>query len=212
MTLVPLRVVTIAGLDRSACGGTHVASTGQIGLILLRRTEKIRQSLRLEFLCGSRALNRASADFASLTATARVYSVGLDQVPASARDAQARLASAEKSLAKLRLEAAEQRGVAAYAAASGEGRLCWLREVSEISYEVRAEAQGFTKTGDAVCLVSAGGAVLLAVSEGSGLNAGALFKAAAAQAGGRGGGGKTLAQGTSEPAAALVEILRSAIA
>ncbi|MBY0502639.1 MAG: hypothetical protein K2X03_01935 [Bryobacteraceae bacterium] len=208
----PLRVVTITGLDRSACGGTHVASTGQIGLILLRRTEKIRQSLRLEFLCGGRALRRARADFASLTAAARVYSVGLDQVPASAREAQARLASAEKSLAKLLVEAAEQRGVAAYAETAGEGRRLWVREVSEISDEVRAEAQGFTRAGDAACLVSAGGAVLLAVSEGSGLNAGALFKAAVAEVGGRGGGGKTLAQGSSDAASALVAALRAGIA
>src|ERR1035441_9702314 len=44
-----LRIVSIDGLDRSACGGTHVRTTGEIGPILLRRTEKIRQSVRLEF-------------------------------------------------------------------------------------------------------------------------------------------------------------------
>jgi len=204
-----LRVVTIAGLDRSACGGTHLSSTGQIGLVLLRRTEKIRQSLRLEFLCGGRAVDRARADFAALSATARVYSVGLDQVPESARDAQARLAAAEKSLGKMRLAAAEQRGVDAYLQADPSGRRIWLREVADITDEVRAEAQGFTRAGDSACVVSAAGAVLFAVSEGSGLNAGALFKAAIVQHGGRGGGGKTLAQGTSDDAPAVVLLLRA---
>ena len=46
-----LRVVTIAGLDRSACGGTHVARTGEVGMILLGKTEKVRQSLRLSYCC-----------------------------------------------------------------------------------------------------------------------------------------------------------------
>ncbi len=207
----PLRIVTIEGLDRSACGGTHVSSTGQIGLVLLRRTEKIRQSLRLEFLCGGRALDRARADFTALSATARAYSVGIDQVPESTRDTQARLATAEKSLAKLRIAAAEQRGADAFAQAEKSGRPVWFREVAEISDEVKAEAQGFTRSGDAACLVVAGAAILLAVSAGSGLNAGALFKVAIAQCGGRGGGGKTMAQGTTDSPGRLLESLRAII-
>ena len=50
-----LRIVSIDGLDRSAFGGTHVRATGEIGPILLSRTEKIRQSVRVEFVCGGRA-------------------------------------------------------------------------------------------------------------------------------------------------------------
>src|ERR1035441_6635074 len=57
-----LRIVSIDGLDRSACGGTHVRTTGEIGPILLRRTEKIRQSVRVEFVCGGRAVRRARAN------------------------------------------------------------------------------------------------------------------------------------------------------
>ena len=50
-----LRIVSIDGLDRSAFGRTHVRATGEIGPILLSRTEKIRQSVRVEFVCGGRA-------------------------------------------------------------------------------------------------------------------------------------------------------------
>ena len=207
----PLRIVTIAGLDRSACGGTHVASTGQIGLVLLRKCEKVRQSLRLEFLCGRRALNRARADFNALSAAARDYSVGLDQVPASVRDAQSRLATAEKALTKLRISSAEQRGVDAYARAetNPQGLRVVVAEVAAVSEEVRAEAQGFTRSGRAAYLAWSAGAVLFAVSPESGLSAGALFKEAAGQIGGRGGGGQTLAQGTSEDARAVVALLKT---
>src|SRR5829696_5605904 len=54
-----LRIVTIQDLDRSACGGTHVRSTAEIGCVLIRKLERVRQGTRLEFLCGLRATRRA---------------------------------------------------------------------------------------------------------------------------------------------------------
>ena len=52
-----LRVVDIAGRDRSACGGTHVRSSGEIGPVLIRASDKVRNTVRMEFLraCGPRA-------------------------------------------------------------------------------------------------------------------------------------------------------------
>src|SRR4051812_7593496 len=58
-----LRIVTIRDLDRSACGGTHVRATGEIGAILIRKVERARKGVRLEFLCGQRAIRRALEDF-----------------------------------------------------------------------------------------------------------------------------------------------------
>ena len=55
-----LRIVSIAGLDRSACGGTHVRATGEIGVILVRKVERVRKAARLEFVCGLRAVRRAA--------------------------------------------------------------------------------------------------------------------------------------------------------
>ena len=51
-----LRVVEVDGFDYSACGGTHVRRTGEIGLVRLGPAEKIRGNLRFDFLCGGRAL------------------------------------------------------------------------------------------------------------------------------------------------------------
>jgi len=50
-----LRLIDIRDFDLNACGGTHVHSTGQIGAILLRKTEKVKQGVRVEFVCGLRA-------------------------------------------------------------------------------------------------------------------------------------------------------------
>src|SRR5258708_14438819 len=62
-----LRVVAIEGLDRSACGGTHVRATGEIGPLLLRKLDKVRATVRVEFLCGLRPCRRARADFYPLS-------------------------------------------------------------------------------------------------------------------------------------------------
>ena len=80
-----MRLIEIADFDLSACGGTHVNSTGQIGSILLRKTEKTRQGMRVEFVCGARAVRTARRDYATLTEAAALYSAQLGDVPAMIR-------------------------------------------------------------------------------------------------------------------------------
>jgi alanyl-tRNA synthetase len=47
-----LRVVEVEGFDKSPCGGTHCRMTGEVGLVKILRWEKIRETTRVEFLCG----------------------------------------------------------------------------------------------------------------------------------------------------------------
>lgn len=63
-----LRAIEIESADLQPCGGTHVRSTGQIGLILVRRCTKMRQDWRVEFVCGGRADRLATSDFQALRA------------------------------------------------------------------------------------------------------------------------------------------------
>ena len=70
-----LRIVSIEGLDRSPCGGTHVRATGEIGVLLIRKLDKVRGNVRIEFLCGMRAVRRARRDFEALSRIARLFSV-----------------------------------------------------------------------------------------------------------------------------------------
>jgi alanyl-tRNA synthetase len=77
-----LRAIDIEGFDRQPCGGTHLASTGQAGLILLRKLERSRDHWRIEFVAGYRALSAARSDFATLTQAATQLSCALQDVPA----------------------------------------------------------------------------------------------------------------------------------
>jgi alanyl-tRNA synthetase len=206
-----LRVVSIGDLDRSACGGTHVRHTGEIGPVMLRRTEKIRGTTRLEFLCGHRALRRARADFEALTRVALTFSSTLDEAPALVA------AQAENALA---LEKANRRmagELAGYLAreryrnrtpdADGIRRVFERRAKGSFDEATRAFAQSYTAGAKSLYLLVSDDppSVLLAVSPDTGMQAGPLVKAAVTAVGGRGGGSATLAQGSVPQAAALDE-------
>ncbi|MBK5188157.1 MAG: alanyl-tRNA editing protein, partial [Gemmatimonadaceae bacterium] len=80
-----LRVVTIDALDRSACGGTHVRSTAEIGALLIRGTERVRKTVRVEFVCGLRAVRSARADHELISALALSLGVGPSELIAKTK-------------------------------------------------------------------------------------------------------------------------------
>ncbi len=78
-----LRVIEVEDFDLTACGGTHVRQTGEIGLIKVIRAEKRTEKTRVEFRCGWRAL----ADYRDKNALAGqltvLLSCGLGEVTTS---------------------------------------------------------------------------------------------------------------------------------
>ncbi len=102
-----LRLIDIREFDLNACGGTHVRSTGQIGGMLLRKTEKVRQGVRVEFVCGLRAVRTARRDFETLTEAAAVFSTHIWEVPQQVRKSLDEIKSAQKAQHRLLEEVAE---------------------------------------------------------------------------------------------------------
>ena len=207
-----LRIVSIEGLDRSACGGTHVRSTGEIGAVTLRKVEKIRQATRVEFRCGARAVRRARADYEALAKTAQIFSAPLDDVPASVAAQMEAARAAEKSRRKLELDLAGYRGRELYASttpgADGLRRVSQRLETGSLE-ELRAIAQSFTSQPRALFVATLANppSILLAASEDAGMDAGKLLKAALAEVSGRGGGTARIAQGSVASAAQLDPLL-----
>ena len=207
----PIRIVTIEGVDRAACGGTHVRATGEIGPILIRKLDRAHKGVRLEFVCGLRAVRRARSDFEALTAIARRLSTGLDRAAEQAA-AQARaLEESEKTRRKLALELALRRGRELYEAtpAGPDGTRCVIRRQAsgKADEELRALALGFTERAGAVFLAvfEDPPSLLLAVSESGGWDAGAAVREALGAVGGRGGGSARMAQGSAPDRQALQE-------
>jgi alanyl-tRNA synthetase len=196
-----LRIVSIDHLDRSACGGTHVRATGEIGAILLRKLEKIRQSVRVEFLCGARAIRRARADFDALTKTAQLFSSPLDEMPAMVAAQQEAARTLEKANRKLTLDLAAYQGRELYGATQpgpdGIRRVARRLQRGNLD-ELRSIAQNFTAQPKAVFLaiIDDPPSAMLASSADSDIDCGKLVKAALAEFGGRGGGTPRMAQGS----------------
>ncbi len=208
-----LRIVSIDGLDRSACGGTHLRRTGEIGAVLLRKTEKIRQATRVEFLCGRRAIRRARADYNALARAAQLLSTPLDDVPAAVSAQLEAFRAAEKSCKKLEVDLAACQGRELYDATApgADGFRRVTRRLDRGSPDaLRAIAQNFTAREKAVFLaaIAEPPSVLLAVSADSGIDAATSLKQALTAAGGRGGGAARMAQGSVPTRDALEEILR----
>jgi alanyl-tRNA synthetase len=207
-----LRIIVIEGLDRSACGGTHVRSTGEIGPILIRKLEKIRQTTRLEFLCGQRAVGRARADYDALLQVAQQFSAPLDDVPALVATQLEAARASGKALRKLELELAGYRGKELYEAttpgADGVRRVVQLRPEGSLE-DLRALAQSFTAQPQAIfaAALETPPSLFLAVSADAGVDAGQVLKALLADAKGRGGGTSRLAQGSVPTAERLQELL-----
>ena len=202
-----IRVVAIANLDRSACGGTHVRQTGEIGAILIRKLDKVRGNTRVEFVGGGRAVVLAHRDYDALSSIARQFSAPLEEAPALAAAQRARLEDSEKARKALAAELAAARGLRAYAeTAPGADGIRRLRiRMPSFTEDTRTEAMSFTGRPGAVFLGLAEKppSVLFAASEGCGVHAGDRLKLALAALGGRGGGNARLAQGSLPDAASL---------
>ncbi|MEO8052870.1 MAG: DHHA1 domain-containing protein [Acidobacteriota bacterium] len=212
-----LRVVAIQGIDRSACGGTHVRTTAEIGPVLIRKTEKIRGNTRVEFVCGMRALDHARADFRTLQELARQLSAPASETPSLVAAQLERIKTLEKANQRLALELAQREGREQWAAtapdAEGIRRAVQHVEKGAIDDALRTRAQAFVAQGRAVFLAVSKNppSVLLAASADSGIHAGDRVKAAVTATGGRGGGNQALAQGSLAATADLEAVTSSLI-
>ena len=203
-----LRIISIDSLDRSACGGTHVRRTGEIGSILLRKSDKVRGNVRIEFVCGLRAVERSRVEFDALTAAARAYACAIEEVPRIAAANAERVADLDKTRRKMAGELAAFEGKALYDSTvpDTDGVRRAVRR-GAIGEDTRPFANSFTAGGKAMLLYVCEDppSFLLAASKDSGVNAGTMVKEVAAEVNGRGGGSPMSAQGSAPSREALAQ-------
>jgi alanyl-tRNA synthetase len=194
-----LRLIDITNFDLTACGGTHVRATGQIGSILLRKIEKVKQGMRIEFVCGLRAVSTARRDYSTLTEAAAVYSSHIYDVPEQIRKSLAETKSAAKAQHTLLEELAELYALRLLAQATRSPRIIVQVFPERDATFIKLLAQKLTAGNSGVIALLASGAgqptLVFAQSPGQKSNMGQLMKDAMAQLGGRGGGSVDLAQG-----------------
>jgi alanyl-tRNA synthetase len=211
-----LRIVTIQGLDRSACGGTHLRATGEIGPIAIRKVERVKQHVRLEFLCGLRAVRRARTDADLLSAIATSHSASAEELPSLLETQRAELKAGAAARRELEEAVAGYRARELHAAtppnARGQ-RVAIMRETAGPVERLRALALAYAGLAGGVLLavVAEPPAVLLATAADTGLDAGRILKPALEANGGRGGGNPRMAQGSVRDASALEGVVEAVL-
>jgi alanyl-tRNA synthetase len=202
-----IRIVSIRDLDRSACGGTHVRSTAEIGPVFIRGVERVRKTVRLEFVCGGRAIRAARTDRELLARLASQTSAAAADLPGVLESQRADLKAAVSARREAEDALAQYRARELYeATAPGAGGLRWAVVPDAPGLEsAKGLAQAFAALPRAVLVaaIPSSPAVLIATSADSGVDAGSRLKTALAAAGGRGGGSPRLAQGSVPDPAAL---------
>jgi alanyl-tRNA synthetase len=195
-----IRLVEVEGFDLSACGGTHVSRTGAVGLILVRKVERMKALTRVEFTCGGRAHRQARRDFRVLTEAARLFSAALDTVPELIAKQSQELREGIRGREKLLQRLAEYQARELWQAAPViDGRRV-VRQVflAEESAQAKMLAHALAKLPLAVALLGVKGkptALFFAQTSGGPSEMGSILKQTLTKFGGKGGGGRDFAQG-----------------
>ena len=208
-----LRAIEVEGFDRQPCGGTHLARTGQAGMLLIRKVERRRDSWRVEFVCGMRALAAARGDFSMLTQAGSLLSCGLPDVGAGIAkiiEERKSLHGATKRLEE-RLAEVESQSLLVASVPQGSSNARVISAALDDAtpgYLVMLAAR-LARESNVVALVASrsSGHVVFAQSKGLPGNMGTLLRDALKEFGGKGGGPKDFAQGSVADACKVTEIL-----
>ncbi|HEV7710906.1 MAG TPA: DHHA1 domain-containing protein, partial [Asanoa sp.] len=214
-----VRVVEVGDYARELCGGTHVARSGQLGLVKILSEASIGSGVRrVEALVGIDAFQHLAREHLLVARLAELYRVPGDQVAERVAQTISQLRDAEKELEKLRGQlvlggaaalaagAVDIRGVAFVGTEAPEGAAG--NDVRTLAQEIRGKIDPARAAIVAVAARSGGKASLVvaanAAAKARGLSAGDLVKGALS---GRGGGNADLAQGGGVPASEAANLL-----
>ena len=217
-----LRIIEIKDFDLSACGGTHVCRTGAIGIIAVAGFERFKGGLRIEFVCGGRALQAYRGLKDAVAGGVRLLSVLPGELPAAIEKLQTAGRAQQKAQENLHERLAIHEG----AALAEKGK-----KIGNVTLVAEAlpgwDAAGLKKLASAVASHEGTVAVLLtseapfqivvACAQDVAIDAGELLKQLIAKFGGKGGGKGPIAQGgglsgsSVEILAAAAEIIQKGI-
>ena len=197
-----VRIVAFPGADCCACCGTHVLRSGQVGLVKFLSVQKFREGVRIELLCGQRALDYLSRTWEQ----AKTIGQHLSVKPVDAAAAVERL-EGELSALKMRcagLEEAVFAGIAAEQAGKGNV-LLFQPPMKPDSVRKLADAVSKACGGLAAVFAGEGSHYAYALGRADGQDISAAVKALNGVLYGRGGGRNGFAQGSVEAAQSAIE-------
>ena len=195
-----LRIVEVADFDLSACGGTHVPSTGVIGAIAVQSWEKHKGGTRVWFLCGGRVISRFRSYRDTVGDVVRQLSTQPDELPAAVARLQGETRELRQQVKALgdALAGYEADDLARGAEPVGQTLIvCRVIEGRDAA-GLKSLAQAVASKSRHMAVLISGAApvqVIVARAQDAQGDAAALLKALITKFGGRGGGKPDAAQG-----------------
>jgi alanyl-tRNA synthetase len=195
-----LRLIEIEDFDLSACGGTHVRRTGEIGIIAVGSTERIRGGSRIEFFCGHRALRSYRRLRDVVAASSKVASVAAAELPTGIERLQGEVKDLKRAAKDLhsRLAQLEADSLASRAESIDSIRFTFAAiEGSDANTLKQIATAIVSRPGHVVVVLSSPppSFVVVARSADVPIDAGAVLKRMVERFGGKGGGRPDLSQG-----------------
>jgi len=195
------------GFDVNPCGGTHVARTGEIGLIRIVRLDYRGEETRIEFLCGARALRDYRAKDAVVAQLAGRLTVGYWELDEAVERLQEEFKHLRRDLRNARQQLLEVKAaeLAETCLARGAYRMVqhvWAK-MGVSPGELRVLAQQLVQRFGLVVFLGAvdeRAQMCFACPEGMDLDVAALLRETCARLGGKGGGRPHFAQGSAPEA------------
>ncbi len=210
-----VRIVEIEKFDSSTCCGTHVRSTGEIGIVKILGMEKVKGNARVEFVCGGRAAKDYAAKHKILAAIATQFTTDWREIPRIV----GKLGDEGKELRRKNDELSrELAGFRAAGLSEATGTAGGFDIVKRVFAEgdaasLRETATKIREMGGKIVLFGLSGpspALIFGCSAGIALNMGEIMKACAPIVGARGGGGTDFAQGGGGDGSRVAEALDEA--
>ena len=138
----PLRLIDIKDFDLVACGGTHVARTGAVGLIKIIRRERRRGQSRIEFRCGGRALTDYEQKNEIVNQLTADLTTGTTELVTAVNRLQTDYKSARRAIKKMQAAALPAIGERLLAAGARVGAVTIISHVFEETDEVELRPLG----------------------------------------------------------------------
>ncbi len=207
-----IRVVEVSDFDYSACGGTHVRRTGEVGLIKILRWERIRDNLRFDFICGRRAFLDYLLKNRILRELSNRLTVHEQEVPSSIEKLFSDLKSQKSLIRKMRERIA--RYEAREIIEGAKGKILKKIFAEKTHEEVRSLALNIIRQGDFVILFGLKGEerghLILACSEKLSIDMRELVPLVSPLINGKGGGRSSLVELAGERAESIAQALEKA--
>ena len=196
-----IRLIDIDKFDLTACGGTHVARTGEVGLIKVVKLERYKEGLRVEFRCGRRAVLDYRIKNSIVNRLSSTLTTGYAGIEPAVSKMQEELKQAQRLIKKQQTDllAFEAMRLLSEVTAKGKLRLISRAFTDWDAGQVRTLAKQLTQESGVVALLGVVGdksQLIFARSEDAPGNMNELIKTALPVLGAAAGGGNaTFAQG-----------------